>query len=59
VTFIIGCTASCAERQGCGKPFIRIAAATVDFTEVAEHDMATKIVMKVASYFEQLAKPSP
>ncbi len=57
VIFMSGCTASCAERQSCGKPSIQIAAATVDFTEVAEQEMAAKIVKKVASYFEQLEKP--
>ncbi len=59
VIFISGCTASCAERQSCGKPSIRVAAATVDFTDVAVPEMAAKIVMKVASYFEQLEKSLP
>lgn len=56
VIFISGCTASCAEQQGCGKPSIRVAAATVDYMDVEEQEIATKIVMKVADYFEKLEK---
>lgn len=56
VIFISGCTASCAERQSCGEPSIRVAAATVDFIDVAEHEMTAKIIKKVANYFEQLEK---
>jgi hypothetical protein len=57
VIFISGCTASCAERHSCGKPSIRVAAATVDFKKIAEADIGTEIMMKVANYFEKLEKP--
>lgn len=57
VVFISGCTVSCAEQQSCSKPAVRVAAATVDFKEKREELIATEILMKVASYFEQLEKP--
>ncbi len=56
IVFMSGCTANCAERQSCGKPSVRVAAATVDFEETSEREMAAKIMMKVMTYFEQLEK---